>query len=184
MCYYEQYYCEGCGATMGAVRYSSSCQYIRAGENPHASNSRSSRVDARYSNHPQCLKRKSDDPDDPYNKPLCWHSHKGTMCSNRRNAAGTIHGRGTRPETHLPNTEQRRVPLTYTTLDPTQHEVRLIKPHLDYTAISYCAGDPDLTTAILFNDIPFLVFDNLAHVLDVTRDFWRKTFPAETERIL
>ncbi|KAK0735344.1 heterokaryon incompatibility protein-domain-containing protein [Apiosordaria backusii] len=46
-----------------------------------------------------------------------------------------------------------------------------------YTAISYCAGDPRKAKMVLVNGIQFNVFENLAHVLDMARDFWRKTFP-------
>ncbi|KAK3328055.1 heterokaryon incompatibility protein-domain-containing protein [Cercophora scortea] len=88
----------------------------------------------------------------------------------------------------------------YASLDATQQHIRLIRLSLDdhdgliechllhpvplaqargnYTAISYCAGDPTKTSPILVNGVRFNVFANLAHVLDATRDYWRKTFPA------
>ncbi|KAK0727599.1 heterokaryon incompatibility protein-domain-containing protein, partial [Lasiosphaeria miniovina] len=88
----------------------------------------------------------------------------------------------------------------YQALDPAQQEIRLIRLYVDddddapircdllppvplasvqgkYTAVSYCAGDPGTTKTVLVNGIPFTVFANLAHVLDVARDFWHKSFP-------
>ncbi|KAK0662456.1 putative heterokaryon incompatibility protein, partial [Cercophora samala] len=87
----------------------------------------------------------------------------------------------------------------YHDLNPACQEIRLLRLHLDdndglikcdllpaaslsnitgrYTAISYCAGDPIRTKKILVNGIQFNVFENLAHVLDMTRHFWTKTFP-------
>ncbi|KAK3685357.1 heterokaryon incompatibility protein-domain-containing protein, partial [Podospora appendiculata] len=92
----------------------------------------------------------------------------------------------------------------YANLDANQQHIRLIKLCLDnidgpiecqllppvhltiasgnYTAISYCAGDPTRTSPILVNGVRFNVFANLAHVLDATRDYWRKTFPNNTGR--
>ncbi|KAK4170802.1 putative heterokaryon incompatibility protein [Triangularia setosa] len=89
----------------------------------------------------------------------------------------------------------------YRELNQACQEIRLLRLHLDdhngfiqcgllaaatlstikgqYTAISYCAGDPRRTKAILVNGIQFNVFENLAHVLDMTRDFWRRTFPGK-----
>ncbi|VBB75514.1 Putative heterokaryon incompatibility protein [Podospora comata] len=87
----------------------------------------------------------------------------------------------------------------YHDLNPACQEIRLLRVHLEekdgfircellpaaslsnirgqYTAISYCAGDPRRTKKILVNGIPFNVFENLAHVLEMTRNFWTKTFP-------
>ncbi|KAK4201968.1 putative heterokaryon incompatibility protein [Triangularia verruculosa] len=87
----------------------------------------------------------------------------------------------------------------YHDLNPHCREIRLLRLHLEdndgfiacdllpaitlstakgkYTAISYCAGDPKRTKQILVNGIHFNVFENLAHVLDMTRDFWRKNCP-------
>lgn len=98
--------------------------------------------------------------------------------------------------------QDRRI---YETLDPSRQEIRRIRLHLNdddglvrcdllpavslslvknqYTAISYCAGDPTDTKPILVNGVRFNVFANLAHALDITRDFWTKTFPS-TECLL
>ncbi|KAK3326178.1 heterokaryon incompatibility protein-domain-containing protein [Apodospora peruviana] len=55
-----------------------------------------------------------------------------------------------------------------------------------YAAISYCAGNPAHTRTILVNGVPFHVFANLAHALDITRDFWAKrpssSFPGENKK--
>ncbi|KAJ4302018.1 hypothetical protein N0V88_002151 [Collariella sp. IMI 366227] len=87
----------------------------------------------------------------------------------------------------------------YEDLDPSRQEIRLIRLRLEdqgalvkcdllppislsqvkgqYSAISYCAGSPTNTRPILVNGVPFNVFANLAHALDITRDFWAKNFP-------
>jgi hypothetical protein len=86
----------------------------------------------------------------------------------------------------------------YSELDPIQQEIRLIKllpdngggliectllqkaPLLDregqYTALSYCAGDPRNTDAILLNGTRFNVFANLSHALREVRRFWKSTY--------
>jgi len=44
-----------------------------------------------------------------------------------------------------------------------------------YTALSYCAGDPKKTEAILINGHSFNVFANLGHALREVQSFWTKT---------
>ena len=44
-----------------------------------------------------------------------------------------------------------------------------------YSALSYCAGDPNNRDTILVNGIKFNAFANLRHALGEVRDFWRKT---------
>ena len=61
--------------------------------------------------------------------------------------------------------------------------------HLDrvagkYSALSYCAGDPNNQDTILVNGIKFNAFANLRHALAEVRDFWRKTSKHTNEDLI
>ncbi|KAL2135317.1 hypothetical protein VTI74DRAFT_8970 [Chaetomium olivicolor] len=98
-----------------------------------------------------------------------------------------------------PHNDEFQTRTLYEVLNRSCREIRLIRLHItdhnsliqcdllppvslsnvkgEYSAISYCAGDPNNTRPILLNGARFNVFANLAHALDITRDFWTKNFP-------
>ena len=43
-----------------------------------------------------------------------------------------------------------------------------------YTALSYCAGSPEKTNAVLVNGLPFNAFANLEHALQASLKFWKQ----------
>jgi hypothetical protein len=53
-----------------------------------------------------------------------------------------------------------------------------------YSALSYCAGDPQITDTILVNDVRFNAFANLRHALGEVREFWAKTHQEHEKDLL
>lgn len=88
MCVYQVVRCEDCNAWIQSEpTLVSICERrARARQPPHSvNNTEESRTVTNWSLHSTCrIERKTNDPDDPYNKSLCWWSHKGQLCSARR----------------------------------------------------------------------------------------------------
>jgi hypothetical protein len=53
-----------------------------------------------------------------------------------------------------------------------------------YSALSYCAGDPKITSPILVNGVRFNAFANLRHALGEVRNFWDRKYKDEPRDLL